>query len=271
MAKKPFFSIIIPTLNEAKYLPKLLRDLTKQSYRDFEVILVDGGSRDKTLELAKTFTTQLPKLTLLTSPRAHVCTQRNLGAKHARADILIFSDADNSLPPYFLQGVKYQWEKEGVDLLSPHFIPDIKSAANQNIAHALNLFFELTMSVKPKYLLESLIVVSKSPFDKVSGFDETVNYAEGNGLISKLTAVKAKSKSIKDPQYTFSFRRLRKYGALKLATNIAKLALLELLGPDFHSRGAEKLYPMLGGSFHNQPRKSKNKFIKNIEKILKEL
>jgi len=49
---KPFFSIIIPALNEEKYLPHLLDDLTKQTFRDFEVILVDGNSSDATVAKA---------------------------------------------------------------------------------------------------------------------------------------------------------------------------------------------------------------------------
>ena len=42
---KPFFSVIIPTLNEENYLPKLLNDLKVQKEKNFEVVLVDGGSR----------------------------------------------------------------------------------------------------------------------------------------------------------------------------------------------------------------------------------
>ena len=270
MAKKPFFSIIIPALNEEKYLPKLLGDLCAQSYQDFEVIVVDGGSRDKTVSLANTFVDKLPRLTILKSTRAHVCTQRNLGAKTASADVLIFSDADNRLPPYFLQGIKYQWEKEAVDLLSPFFLPDVFNRANQNIASAINLFFELTINRNPKFLLESMIITSNKAYLSVGGFDESINYAEGKGFINTLTKLGYRAKSIKDPQYIFSFRRLRKYGALKLATNIAKMELAELLGSDFHTHQAKKLYPMLGGSLFNKTRKSKNKFIKNIQKLLKD-
>lgn len=270
MAKKPFFSIIIPALNEAKYLPKLLGDLAQQSYRDFEVIVVDGGSRDKTLALAQNYANQLPHLTLLTSPRAHVCTQRNLGAKHAKAEVIVFSDADNRLPSYFLQGIKYQWEKEQVALLSPHFQPDLPTRANQNIANAFNLLFEMTLSISPKYLLESMVVISKEAFSNIGGFDEYTDYAEGKGFIGKLHKSGYKAKSIREPLYSFSFRRLRKYGAIKMATSIARMELAELLGADFHSQQAKRLYPMLGGALFNKNRKSKNKFIKNIQKLIKD-
>ena len=51
----PFFSVIIPCLNEEKYLPKLLKDLQGQIDRNFEVIVVDGKSEDRTVEVAKKF------------------------------------------------------------------------------------------------------------------------------------------------------------------------------------------------------------------------
>lgn len=267
---KPFFSIIIPALNEARYLPKLLSDLSGQSYRDFEVIVVDGGSTDKTVELAKKYVKQLPKLTILNSPRAHVCTQRNLGAHHSRGEVLIFSDADNRLPPYFLQGIKYRWESSKSDLLSPYFEPDLKTPRNETIASAINLYFELQMAIKPRYLLESLIVVSTNSFKTIGGFNETIDYAEGKSFIEDLHKLGFTCKFIRDPSYTFSFRRLRKEGILQLAGRIAKLELAELVGSEFHSSQAKKLYPMLGGNYFNKHKKAKNKFIKNIQKLIKE-
>ncbi len=268
--KKPFFSIIIPALNEAKYLPKLLGDLSAQTFRDFEVIVVDGQSDDATTYKAKTFTHILPHLTITTSPKRHVCVQRNLGAKHARADILIFMDADNRLPPYFLQGLKYRWESNKVNILSCWLKPDISSPQNEAIATAINTFLELQSNLKPTYLLECMFSITKTCFTQVGGFDESVNYAEGKSLIQTVTNLGYKYKVVRDPVYTLSFRRFRKYGVLNMAGKMARMELSELLGPEFHSLQASKLYPMLGGSLFNKPKRVKNKFLKNIAKILRD-
>ena len=267
---KPFFSIIIPALNEEKYLPKLLTDLSNQTFKDFEIIIVDGKSSDNTISKAKEFSKHLPSLKIITSDIRHVCAQRNLGAKEAVADILIFSDADNRLPIYFLQGIKYRYETTGADLLSPYFIPDIKTRQNETIANAINTFFDLQMSIKPRFLLESLIIVGRKAFESVNGFDETINYAEGKSFIQNIVANGFNVKIIKDPEYIFSFRRLRKYGIINIAGRVAKLELAELLGPEFKQIQAKKLYPMLGGTLFTKPKKAKNKFLKNIQKILKD-
>ena len=77
---KPRFSIIIPTLNEEKFLPKLLESLTTQTVKDFEVIVVDGQSKDKTVAVAKRFAGTL-QLTVVTSEKPSVSYQRNYGSK----------------------------------------------------------------------------------------------------------------------------------------------------------------------------------------------
>lgn len=270
MAHKPQFSIIIPALNEGKYLPKLLEDLTNQTFQDFEVIVVDGKSSDQTVKKAREFSDKLPSLTIVTSDKRHVCAQRNLGAKSAKADILIFSDADNRLPPYFLQGIKYRWECNEIDILSCWLKPDIDSPQNEAIATAINTFLELQSNLKPTYLLEAMFSITRDCFIKIGGFDESINYAEGKSLIQSITNLKYKYKVVRDPVYTFSFRRFRKYGVLSIAGRMAKMELSELLGPEFHSFQAKKLYPMLGGTLFNKPKKAKNKFLKNIQKILKD-
>ena len=79
-------SVIIPTLNEEKYLGKLLDSIKKQTYKDYEVIIVDAGSTDKTKEVAAGFN--------LIQSEANISKQRNLGAYNANGGLLMFLDAD---------------------------------------------------------------------------------------------------------------------------------------------------------------------------------
>src|SRR5258705_12413818 len=102
MSKEPFFSVIIPALNEEKYLPLLLQDLADQSTQDFEVIVIDGRSTDKTVENTLKFKKKLPSLTILSSKIRNVSVQRNLAAQKSNGKYLLFNDADNRLPKDFL-------------------------------------------------------------------------------------------------------------------------------------------------------------------------
>lgn len=100
----PFFSIVIPTLNEAQFLPHLLNSLTYQTERDFEVLVVDGQSRDATVEKAMQFQEKL-SLKILHSPEAQLSLLRNRGGKVALGQYLIFLDADTYLPPDFISQI----------------------------------------------------------------------------------------------------------------------------------------------------------------------
>lgn len=267
---KPFFSIIIPALNESRYLPKLLGDLSAQTFRDFEVIVVDGHSDDATVAKAEAFARSLPQLTILNSPRRHVCSQRNLGAKHARAEIFIFMDADNRLPSYFLQGIKYRWESSQDDILSCWLEPDINNSSNRTIATAINLYFEFQSKTKPVALLESLIIISRTNFYKIGGFAEQINFAESKPFLQSAINHHLSLKIVKDPTYQYSFRRFRKYGLLNFATRSAKLGLIALFDNEKVNEFAEKLYPMVGGTHFQPTPKQKNLFTRKISQLLKE-
>lgn len=268
---KPFFSIIIPALNEAKYLPHLLEDLASQTYLDFEVIVVDGHSIDDTVRLAQGYASQLPDLQIIYSKRRHVCTQRNLGADHAKADWLIFMDADNRLPPYFLQGIKYRLESESVDIATCWLQSDRSTPKDKSLALALNIATDLMTRAHKVGPMEALFIVTQPVFQAVGGFDETINLSEGIAFLKQAHALNYKFTIFKDPVYTYSFRRLRKYGALNLAGRLAQHEIAKLLDLPLTKVKVNNLYPMKGGKFFDTPLKRREQFNLKIEKIFKGL
>ena len=85
------FSICIPTLNEEKYIGGILGCLEKQTYKDFEVIVVDGNSKDKTKEEVLKFSGKYP-LSFIESPSVVFPSKGIMLQK--KNDYLIFFDAD---------------------------------------------------------------------------------------------------------------------------------------------------------------------------------
>lgn len=266
---KPFFSIIIPALNEEKYLPHLLSDLAAQSYRDFEVIVADGESTDKTVALAKSLKKSLPSLKIVTSSKRHVCVQRNLGAKSADADWLIFMDADNRLPPYFLQGIKYRLEMSPCDLATCYIQSDQNTAKDKNIALAINYAMEILKNSSSYQVLESMVIIKKTCFEQIGGFDEHTNYGEGTVLGKMAKSLHYRYALFKDPLYTFSFRRIRKYGVLNLTSIVAQHEITHLLNLPATDLG--KKYPMRGGAFFDVPLARRKRFTKRIQKFFRQL
>lgn len=112
----PFISIVIPTLNEEKYLPACLESLKKQTYKNFEIIISDGGSDDKTVEIAKKFKTKI-----LIHHETNVTTARQKGAEKACGEIIVCADADTLYPPNHLEKIvkNYQRDKKIVAVGGP--------------------------------------------------------------------------------------------------------------------------------------------------------
>ena len=140
--QKPVFSIIIPVLNEQANLPNLLKDISCQTFTNFEIIIVDGMSEDRTVANAERFRKTFPLFKIETSDKRNVCYQRNLGASKANAEWLVFMDADNRIPIYFLQGIKFQSEMLNADIISTWIKPDTNSVNDKSIALLVNMFMD---------------------------------------------------------------------------------------------------------------------------------
>lgn len=93
----PKISVVIPTLQEEKYLHIALDSLRNQSFKNFEIIIADGGSTDNTLKIAKKYT---DKIFILKD--ANVCQARDLGTRYSKAEIIAGMDADTYYPQNYL-------------------------------------------------------------------------------------------------------------------------------------------------------------------------
>lgn len=96
-------SVIIPVYNEEDVIGDCLESLIKQSFTNFEIIIVDDGSSDRTLDTLKKV--NLKGLELSINKQNHLGTgaARNLGAKYSKGEILVFVDSDMTFDKYFIE------------------------------------------------------------------------------------------------------------------------------------------------------------------------
>ena len=94
VSHSPSVSVIVPTWNEARSLPGLLDSIGRQTVRDFEIIVADSGSTDRTAEIASAFGARC-----IAGRRHGPAEGRNRGARQASGNTLVFVDADCVLPP----------------------------------------------------------------------------------------------------------------------------------------------------------------------------
>ncbi len=98
-------SVIIPTYNEENVIEDCLVSLFRQTYADFEVIVVDDGSKDKTLEIVKEIERKNNRLKIFRQKHKGPGKARNLGAGKAGGEILVFVDADMTFDKNFLKNL----------------------------------------------------------------------------------------------------------------------------------------------------------------------
>src|SRR3989338_2203129 len=94
-------SVIIPTLNEERYLPQVVQSLFDAAYAPLEIIVVDGQSTDNTVQAVQQMQAVTPPgvaLRVMISEAQNVSAHRNLGARHASHELILFLDADTLVP-----------------------------------------------------------------------------------------------------------------------------------------------------------------------------
>lgn len=91
--KLPSISIVIPTYNSEKTLAKCLESIKSQTYKNIEIIIADGGSTDKTLEIAKKYTNKIFHNPLITGEAG-----KAVGIRYAKGEVIALIDSDNILP-----------------------------------------------------------------------------------------------------------------------------------------------------------------------------
>jgi len=225
-------SIITPTLNEENYLPLLLESIRKQDFRDYEIIIADAGSKDKTLEIAKNYNCKIIEGGL-------PAKGRNNGAEIAQGNLFLFLDADVVLPQFFFEKTLREFRKRELDIASFFLLP---KEQGKIASFLFNLFYNFPILLLEKILPHAAmgILVKKEIFKKLNGFDKSITLAEDHDFARRAKKI-GKYGIIKSNKIFVSIRRFRKDGWLKI---VLKYFLCELhmifIGPVRFGRYFEK-------------------------------
>lgn len=137
--KLPSVSIIIPIYNVEKYLERCLNSIENQTFRDFEVIMVDDGSSDSSGKIAQDFANRDSRFMLYTNENLGTSETRNFAIRHSSGKYISFIDSD--------------------DYIAPNFLSTLYSAAKNSDADVamcgFSVYYEQNKKVKPMKSLKS--------------------------------------------------------------------------------------------------------------------
>jgi glycosyltransferase involved in cell wall biosynthesis len=135
-------SIIIPTFNEEEYLPNLLKSINAQNFTDYEVIIADAHSTDKTIDIAKAFGCKVVEGGL-------PGVGRNKGAEIAQGELLLFLDSDLELTENYLEEVLGEFERDKVDIGITLMNPLSEKSRDKLLHDIANWFMVAFEKIKP--------------------------------------------------------------------------------------------------------------------------
>lgn len=203
-------TVMIPTLNSEEYIEDCLRALMNQTYKDFEIVLVDGHSKDRTVEIGEKYGARI--IYDDGNTRAHAC---NTGLRETETDIVVFTDAD-TIP-----------EKDWLEHLIKHFDDDkVASVGGPNTAPENDPFMGkaadlaygseiMTGNTRYGKIPSKVTEINHNPgcnaayrkkvIDEIGGFEEDLPTAEDLVLDYKITS--AGYKILFDPNALVWHRR----------------------------------------------------------------
>lgn len=118
----PKISVVVPVYNTERYLPTCIESILNQNYRNFELILIDDGSTDKSADIIHDFKSRGGgEIIVFHQPNKGVSAARNKGIEIARGELVCFCDSDDSVSSSWLQDFIDNYEK-GISLLSQGYI-----------------------------------------------------------------------------------------------------------------------------------------------------
>ena len=181
-------SLIVTTKNEAAALPRLLDSIAAQSRAPDEIVIVDGGSTDATLDILRANIKRLP-LKILSQPGTNISQGRNAAIRAATGDIICSTDAGVRLDPNWLQEITQLFDfpanqgNEGnkgnqeIDVVSGFFLPDPCSVFETALAATT---LPALADIRPERFLPSSrsIAFRKDAWARVNGYPEWLDYCE---------------------------------------------------------------------------------------------
>ena len=120
-SQQPLVSVIVPIYNAKDHIARCVESIRRQTYRNLQILLLNDGSQDVSLEVCRMFAQVDGRITLIDKEKSGVSATRNLGMRAARGAYLQFVDADDTLQPYATELLVQRARDSGADMVIAHY------------------------------------------------------------------------------------------------------------------------------------------------------
>ena len=193
------YSIIVPVYNMEKYISKCLDSIFSSTYKNYEVIIVNDGSTDKSDEIIKTYIEKNRNIIYIKEENMGLSTARNNGVSKATGDYIIFVDSDDYIEEKLLENIELNIDNNDVLRYQLNVVNNKVTPYNEVPFESLNGIEAFSLICKYKYIELACLYAIKREFFIKNNFKFTKGvYHEDYGLIP---LVFSKAKSVKSISY----------------------------------------------------------------------
>ena len=133
MMRQPQVSIIVPAYNVENYIERCLNSLVNQTFKDIEIITINDGSTDKSLELLNKYAKEDIRVSVIDLGDEGVSYCRNLGVEKANGKYIMFVDSDDWIDSNMIEAMYKKAEENKLDLVMCSYIREFKDHSKEKI------------------------------------------------------------------------------------------------------------------------------------------
>ncbi|HCE2681118.1 TPA: glycosyltransferase [Vibrio parahaemolyticus] len=181
------FSIVIPLFNKESSIVKTIESVLTQEFKDFEVIVVDDGSTDRSVDAVLSMKDE--RIKIISQENKGVSSARNAGIKEAKYEWIALLDGDDIWLPGHLNEInkmisRYRYNKVFVTSFSYSDNRDMFKHSRSDDMYEIHDYFK--EAIREKIMWTSIVVFNRSCFSSVGGFNEKINRGEDLDLWARL-------------------------------------------------------------------------------------
>lgn len=120
ISNKPYFTIIVPVYNVAKYLNVCVDSILRQSYKSFEVLLIDDGSTDGSSDICNQYAGKYKYISVIHRENGGLSAARNTGLEYAKGKYVLFVDSDDYIADHTLQTFFDETYNSEIDIVAAY-------------------------------------------------------------------------------------------------------------------------------------------------------
>src|SRR5690606_25464518 len=152
--ENPYFSVIMPAYKVEQYIAKAIESVLNQTFENFELLIINDGSPDKSAELAKDYSTLDPRVQLFNKENGGLSDARNFGIEHARGSYLYFMDSDDWIEKDLLGKLYDKIQAVPADIYVFGYYLDVEDEQakllKRQVMHTENHLFNIGINKAPK-------------------------------------------------------------------------------------------------------------------------